>query len=480
MEILVIVITGLALSLVSLACCYLVIVKGLSKKWVELPMTLALVMLTVLQLERFSVFFEKETPLVAERKKIGELVGYPLSDTNFVKDNFILINTSNDNALVTTQVYENGTTGNETITDRQKLTDLLKIIADHDQQVSLVACDLIFENASACDSDLNAQLIHLSNDKKLALAFEQSKVDESAMPYRGIPTTRFGNVALPDAENQYFTNYLIGNLNIPSLSYRIYLTTRHIHQLDYTNKDDWFINETDTSGGHSLAYAAYIADLPFQDESELYGINYAPTQSQKTHSVEEGFEKREKRSLDLAYCLSPVGSTDLLSRLEEPRRQKKIILIGNFGDSFADIHPTRAGPLHGTTLIINECYYFFNGYHKQGIPGIILYIAVMFCGYWCILHLMSIRAIKEAKEQHQTHFSTLHWAKRYIKIMAEYFFNELHYVVLILFTMLFYFAWHRIINIMALLTYFVVFNSFLKFFFKKLIPKPLSHEEMHN
>lgn len=118
--------------------------------------------------------------------RINQIVRYEIfNPKNAVVEKFkkdlLLINTSYDNALID---YEDDLgAGNKTVTDRKKLASFFRLVTNAGVQPALVVVDIVFEDPSADDSVLRAELAKVKN---LVISTELDPQGKPIAPWPGL------------------------------------------------------------------------------------------------------------------------------------------------------------------------------------------------------------------------------------------------------------------------------------------------------
>ena len=249
------------------------------------------------------------------------------------KENFLFLNVSYDKEL-TEYLDEFGfPVGNQAITDRKKLSELFKILAEKNEHVAIV-CDIRLEINADSDSQLQKSVSNLKN-----VFFSRHFTNNSLNPIV---------IDVPWAISDY--PIVNGAFIKFKYFYQDSIKTMPIKLYESINKKDFTGSEYTFSDGENLYLNTFITDLKIRP----YDL----------------FEVQEN------YPYSNLGELLLIEKSEIEKIAKgKIIVIGDFQES--DMHDSLLGDMPGPLLLTNAYLTILNKENKVTFP-IILFLFTVF------------------------------------------------------------------------------------------------------
>jgi hypothetical protein len=349
-------------------------------------------------------------------------------DTNFIKNNFLIINVTRDQQLTTdgNSLSENGP--GIPITDRSKLAKLFGLLYRDSSLYSFIICDVAFQLSSRdkkVDTELQTIIDKLEINDKIIFgrsydedkkAFDDSKIINN--------TKNIGSTSTQLVSEVFFKQRLLNNEETPSLPFLIY---QKKHKLSY--QTSWFPDLTVCRGSDRrfYFYNSFIPEMLFdrKDFDHFYG------QSDGNSGL----------SYDSAMAICDLGKflsdTALYpASLLYKTLNKKMIYIGSITGRHADIHQTIYGPLDGTIILLNTFTCIELGYNRFSLWEIL----ITFAFFWGISYM--IVAVK--LEENQNHPATI---RGYVWQMLL---NRKYYILLILLTLINFFGFKHATNLILL------------------------------
>ncbi len=404
---------------------------------------------TLYALQGHSVLFDGEASVLASLNKLKKDLNIGRAPTNFVKNNFILINTSLNPELTNSNDASYEDSAKNVITNRKMLTSVLEFAAE-EKGLDLVVCDLIFSSHTANDEQLLLALVALQSQNKLVIAYNKDFTSKNSAFYKKIKRSSFGDVTKVSNEAFYFSHDLFNKENMPSLPYAMHLklTKEKMIEKSYLHKN-------------------FITEFNFTDEKELY--NLTPEYTSTTGLYTGG----PKNVFNLGQVATEDGRLEISDAIALKKKgEQKILFIGNFRDEYIDRHATAYGNLSGVTILINEFYYIHAGYYKMSwLKGSIYFLTLLIL-YTTLCWSILYRKITKQKEKiNSTAKSKGNFLSNWFNDMIKFVFEESHYFLLFGIAFLVDVFFHKLINIMGILYVLIPLAAILQFFAKNLQEK---------
>jgi len=321
-----------------------------------------------------------------------------------IAENFLLINTSRNNQIVS---LDNDNITNTIITDRRVLAEKLKILDENSEKIAFVLCDIFFDiysDDNEADSLLQSVIIKLSEKNKFAMpAYFNDKENVIIEPIFS------GNYGL----SQYRSSYLNKQfLKYSFITYNQYLQLpliayQNVYGKKLEKKSFAFVNYYMTSGRLSLN--TIIPAFRYTQANLVEGTNYFHLGLFEDYYIREG----------------------------------QVVIIGDF-EGKSDVHHTIADLSSGALILLNIYSAIANGDNIVSFYYLIfLFIVFFYVSYHSFFYKYKIK----------------HRATKFGKIMVVIA-NKINYFILILlvyFSMIFF---SHYIHFLILLTYFAIVDFF--------------------
>ncbi|MDT3402291.1 hypothetical protein [Mucilaginibacter terrae] len=410
---------------------------------------------TITFLVGHSLFFEEEGIISGKLAKLTEWFDDHTSSNaqlskqqDFVEKSFVFINTSKTVSLIP-ETLEDSTY--MVVTNREQLTELFNFLVKHAENIGLVACDLQFSSPTNQDSKLAQSLLALQRNDKLVIANYEGLTEQNPDIYRYIKTGSLGEVTKVADEPIYYSHKIYNKSTRRfSLPYLMYAKLNHTKLLQEQDKNVIFKN--------------FITELNFTDQDKLYrsiDTSMALQTSHERHKLTES----SLNTFELGNATTMIGKDQLL-RTIKAHNQKPIVYIGNLSDKYQDIHQTAAGPLLGSTIILNEFYYIAMGYHKMTFLTYGGFLIFLFAGFFIIIFVILKRAILEESRSGHGVQSGENPIISWWSAVQDFLLDDLFFVLMVVFVLVLDLCFHKVINIIGLIYVIPLFNALLRCFLK--------------
>jgi hypothetical protein len=456
----------IALSLVA----YIIVNKIINNKWRPIYIAavtgIFLTLLTLFFLQGHSVLFKEEASVLARLHGLKKLLRIKPAPENFIDSNFILINTSLNPELIPYKKANYEDSAKQVITNRRMLTAFLRFADSASKLIDLVVCDVLFSDSMRQDKKLIAVIEELQRKNKLVLAYNKDFASGYRSFYGPLDGSSYGDVTKVKGEPFYFSHELVNDENIPSLPYAMYLKLHH-KQPPIIGK--YYINED----GY-MAAKNFIPQFNYINEKELYNERMpgAAIPAIKVDPDTQLHSIHPRAIYTLGFAAGQDGQQEIIDLLTvKSKNYKTIVFIGGFSDAYADRHATAYGELYGTTLLLNEFYFINEGHHKMSVWRFVLYIVTLVLLYASLSWWMICKKAQPYKGSMQV--SKRGFIRAWAMEMFEFIVEEGYYLVLFAIALIIDIVFHKIINVMGLLYFFLVFSALLNFFAKH--SQPLLH-----
>lgn len=232
-------------------------------------------------------------------------------DSLLVKD-FLFLNVSHDNELIEKQNDDSFPIGNETITDRKKIADLLNFLSQKQNDFKFILCDIDFTGNSPYDTLLSYQLDKVRN--KIIIPYHQNREHPKFQV----------NMGLADytAVDDEFVKYRLLRKDIGNQTQKTIplLMFEQLNKAEYS-KGKW----VDRYNNHA-GFSNFILNIRINNK-----------------------DYRSSPSEQLGIFIG-TGYSDSL-RLALIRN--RIIVLGDFENEKNDFHKTLTGELSGALILTN-------------------------------------------------------------------------------------------------------------------------------
>ncbi|GAB3639547.1 hypothetical protein [Spirosoma arcticum] len=368
-------------------------------KWsVSIVNAFFLTLFTVNCSGEFPLLMNAQTAFFSDLYRFQSLLHQNQSINKFLGDNrLLLVDASHDLALVADPSLNTVWGTNQLITDRQKLTRLLDLVAADsvDSLVDMVVCDLTFGEPFDTDVDraLQNALNRIDGDNspktnsKLLIAKSQLGQSKSIYGQSAIVTDSLagGSVDVTKYyEGTFFTHQLFdtvaGGYRF-SLPYELYSRLEQV-TVDAPRLKSSFsqkIREKRAGGAwvrvpDKFVPEFWITNADVSREAEPIETNWwdaflrvSTADSNDTLQAATGRLRPDFYYLgQLAEKTDTTEQEGFLNQLRMNHRQGKrsIIFIGLFEDAERDTHQTLVGPMHGSVLLLNVFINLLAGSHR--------------------------------------------------------------------------------------------------------------------
>lgn len=450
----------LVLSALAAIIAYLITKIKNAKWWLPLFMGAAFTGITLLFLQNKSVFFKEEAVAPALIHSIKQQLFYKDLDAGFITKNFVLVNSATNPMLVNSNEGIDEDSIRHVIADRRMLQRLLHFLNAHRNAFTLIACDLIFTDSSQYDAGLLEEFRQLSEKNKLVLAYNHGLASLYPSFYDRVGTSCLGDITKVKDESFYFSHHLLSADGYPSFPYLMNIKIKGIHS---RLSDDKVQEDAQT------VFQAFIPEFFFTNEAQLYTDSLQAAETEQLHAHPDTTLTAVGPSLlyTLGALSGKSGQQELLDRLQAGRDQSmNIIFIGNFSDPYTDRHATAYGTLYGTTILLNDFFYIFQGYYKMNNRQLASYIGILFFCYSGIFLFIVLNCLRYGRAA--TDSTKKKALKEWLIITGKFTVNEIHFVFLFLTVFIIDLRFHKIVNLMGMLYLFAPFTGLLKFFIRHL------------
>ncbi|MEN8250054.1 MAG: CHASE2 domain-containing protein [Bacteroidota bacterium] len=334
-------------------------------------------------------------------------------------EDFAFINVAYDRMLIDKQDEYGFTVGNQAVTDRKKLTKLLRVINQSEAQPKYLFCDIYFEESTMYDSALAIEFGSLKNHVVSTHLNENEELT--------LPVIKSANIGLSD--------YVIGNIFEGVYKFQLFfkdslrLTPLTIYQ--------------DLNNAEIKRFGPFVR---INDQFTLnhFIMNYRLLQHD-IYDLETGFNPVNLGEL---LMLSDKDIADFL--------QNKIVIIGDFFES--DMHETMFEITSGPVILLNAYLAIQNNDTVVSIPFLLLLMLVYF---W--LSYIAIYPDDLIERYIKRKFGKIKWVGNLTSFMS--------YVIgLVVTSILTYFLFNIHLNVFMLSIYFFIIEKISDIVHKKLIP----------
>jgi hypothetical protein len=369
-----------------------------------------------------------------------------LFEQQFFEKNFLLINTASDFDIgknkSSHESYFRGDKIGPTvpITDRKKLVDLFRWLVKNEDKFGYLFCDVIFDDSSAFnrknDDSLKNYINLLQIHRKVIFA---GVLDVSDNMYRpGIFDIRDENKGIVNKTmvEDFFITYKLTYLTPENKSFPLKMYEK-LNKITVANSNWGFIKMSDSSGKSRLSFNTFIPEILF-DEDYFSSL--------KSYSSSEFIDT----TVSMINLGQATGDTSVMTALLEKKAvRKKSIFIGSFSHDHPDLHKTVYGDVNGSIIILNIYYGLTRG---QTLFNwwlfIFLFFIFFFISYWIFFHHHE----KKVKKPSIIGFL-------WVRMVLE----NRHYLLLLFASLVSYFCFNRVINIIVLTLLFVLLETIIRF-----------------
>jgi hypothetical protein len=434
--------------------------KAISTVILSLMLTLASFVIIKLPwiIEGEKEFITKPTAI---RKAVNNYI--PASrriDTSFIRDHFLIINTTKDQMLTRDTSPNAGEAPGIPITDRRKLATLLRMCDEDTGQFGLVICDMRFELPSvepSIDDTLGFYIGELERKEKflagVAYDGERREYDRSVFVFgaKSIAAASYDGVS----ENYYLHHELSYN-NGSAISLPFLIYARHHHTKLRTT---WIPNLVTYRGeGRScLFFNSFIPEMIF-GRSEFNNYEIDP------EFIDENLVAYTPRKAicDLGKITDDSNGRSVLHDLLAVSGGKKDIFIGAINGRHDDIHNTLYGQLDGAIIVLNTYYCLERNYNRFYIWNMLMNLSVFL--------YISFRIVYGKRNEGQPPDSFWKLIRCQLKI-------RMYYVALVGLTVASYVFFNRETNLIALIILIEIIHGVVGYLRKYRIVKNQATEK---
>lgn len=395
----------------------------------------------------------------------------------FIQDNFILIDNSFDKILIP---YEEGSDGDSTvrpITNRRMLGELFTILNEQIKEIDFVVLDMGFDAFTEDDVYLNNEFVKLNAQGKLLTAEATGLYDYNVFSF----DKDFAGNVKQYAPEGYMTIHSIFQNKKSSLPYLVYAKMEGIKYGAPFLFNTFFWEKSSVRNG--LVSNHFFPSFKLTNESRMI---------ENGEQISEGVASEREFKFMHSYFLSELSTADQKRAFADNMKTRKqlalknIVFIGSFRSDLEDLHHTSFGPLHGPVIILNTVYALFEGQHFMSWFLLLL----LLIGYFLINFIMVYRCLGIPFFKHfikinyltvvseKPKYSDGYWKNvsnkislrliDTLKMIVDFLFvEELHLVLLIIFVVLINIFTGNTINALALVLYFGIISTSLRYFRNK-------------
>lgn len=337
---------------------------------------------------------------------------------DYIRDNFLLVNITNDYATA----YADDSINTIVITDREKLTQLFNWLHENKNAYNIAVCNVLFDenDKTKFDDSLSIAIDELQRDKKIIFARAYDKATNSFIKsgFPEIEEKNSGAVNKDVTQGYLFKYQLLYEDRYLSLPLHMY---KRIYKRDITTTWFGFLNYANTKNRPGYFYNSYIPEMLFTnedfDETAIPYFGISSTSSHNIAMIDLG------QAVRFPYVLDDALNTD------------KNIFIGAFTHNHADMHQTLYGTSDGSIILLNIYYSLVSQANRLWLLNIIFLVAA----YSYMAYFLFID--NKNRDESRPGF----WNK------VSYHFHTKHiYLLLLIVTLLSYFIFSSVLNIIVL------------------------------
>jgi|GEM_PF-2062051 len=354
-----------------------------------------------------------------------------LYDTSFIRNHFLVVNTTRDQALTSEyDPMDPKKTPGIPITDRQKLTDLLRMCNQYPSTYGQVICDVQFQLPStkkSTDDSLGYYIGLLQSKGKIIFgaAYDRrsGQYECSSIP---LEKKNIGFTNRDEVSGYYFRHTLsYRQAEVVSLPFLMY--ARHHHAHLENSRVPGLVNIVTREGSH-LCYNSFIPEMLFSKADFDRYYNDPSLQDNLLYS-------RHMAICDLGTIAGDKSGLTFRSLLDTVFC-KKDIFIGAITGKHADRYSTLYGELDGTIILLNTYYCLELHYNEVSMLHLLISLGFFLFIAW--------RIVYDKQKKHKAP-KTLRQYIKYVVIKRSY------YLSLLGLTALSYFVFHHETNLIVLL-----------------------------
>lgn len=407
-------------------------------------------------LNRYSIYFPWTTPeeeFIARstffKKNLNSADHAKRQD--FIAKNFLLINVAHDADVYCSPAEANYICGADSsknnslpcysTINRKKLAACLKWLLENKDNYNQVICDLIFadrDSSGPGDDGLQNYIASLQRERKIIFA---GRYDNAVEHFERSNFARVIDDVNMGAVNEDLRDGLF-------FRYRLSYNDAHVKSLPLLMYER--INKTDIrqNSWGQLLYKnppgkPIRATNVFIPEMIISGKDVDSLKSLDQNDNPDSTIVR----LDLWEAVRKCGTIDnfyLRRALDPDCRQKRNIFIGTFSHDHSDMHKTLYEELDGSIVLLNI---YYNLVQEQNRVSTWHLLFLLVCFYLIFRRLI-------------THpHSPYKGENRMVRFFANWFFEELHYFILIFMTIISNLWFNKVTNIIILAGFFYLFDK---------------------
>ncbi|HMU11146.1 MAG TPA: hypothetical protein PKC54_14140 [Ferruginibacter sp.] len=305
-------------------------------------------------------------------------------DRDFIADNFILINTTEDAGLAASSKDDGGAPVITAITNRGKLAELFKWLVENDSLYKMVVCDLAFTDPSfnsAEDSALG-KYINLLMQKDNPKIIFGGLYDEE---HRKFEQSVFKDIN----ENPGFTANTKYNMRgYGFIEYTLSAENNTVKSLPLSLYEK--VNNCTAADGRIFKMGSYVGTMgllklktPGKNTQRVWNT-FAPEIIFDAEAIDSlgTYENASGKQADIP-CRVRLGTAvedEVCLPYLCSRNKEKIIFIGAFGGGHNDTHETLYGQTDGSIILLNIYYSLTSGKNRLKV----LFLVVLFVIYFLV------------------------------------------------------------------------------------------------
>lgn len=404
-------------------------------------MSFVLLPVTLLLLNQENLVLPQQNEAIEWVAKKWEMPAAKKKKYEWVKDNFIFIDISYSNHLISKPGSNQLGNSSIVISDRKELARLFELFKSAHSNIDFVICDLYFDFESSDDSLLRAVLTDQPLQSKILTA--ENNLRPNIGPFASLTDSVYGNI-VEEANHNFFSTYNIYRDNRPGLAYLGFTKIKSLTANSWG--DGLFVFEKERRSGF-YGLNAYIPQFELTEENKLYGNQEDPSGKEISSTL------NNHNYFEIGDLVAEHANADWFSDLLKQRKNsggRNVILIGALKSEEKDVHSTYYGKMHGATIHLNLLYSLLNGQHRINVFYLLyLWIFMAFIIYLVIrkslgrpIFMTNIR-FKKSKKQAKATISLRSLVRAVWDLLII---DELHFWLFVLFVLATAILWGRIIN----------------------------------
>lgn len=331
-----------------------------------------------------------------------------LRPDNDVKSRYLLINTSNNNELLSA---DNDNQTNIVITDRRILARVLSILNNSSDKIKYVICDIIFDVSDQLnDNNLQDVITQLDEKRKIIIPYY---IYEDGEKYIMDTTIIKANRGL----SQYQSSFL--NTQFLKFSYFSYDSIKQMPLIAFEN----------------------ISGKEMKKRKFLGGNYYTIDNRWCLNTIIPEFRYTSYDLTDLTLYDLGLFTPDLIG-------ENQVVLIGDF-QGVRDRHHSMVDEVAGPLIILNALESLFQGDNVIGLSYLLmLFFFFILISYHTFYKNRMKLSIQKKEDQ---------------SIIKKYFRTNINYLLILLLTLVSMLFFHHYIHLFILLGYFAFIEMVISF-----------------